>query len=171
MKTPVALFAACMALLSVATAAPADAQDNSRVMKALEFGELRAIAADLDYLVTGEGVDQDGDYYLDVETDSGLPFTAYGVICDEDDPTKDCIGLNLVTTFSLEAGKDVQAAVDTVQNAFIKVYKSGEDLRIARYVIFDEGITRGNLQANVEVFVDIADMVWEQLSEDDWLED
>jgi len=171
MRIPVALSGACLMALASFAALPAQAQEASRVMAALDFGDLRAIASELDFDIRDEGVDQDGDYYLDVETESGLPFTAYGVICDETDPTTGCIGLNLVTTFSLEAGTDVHAAVESVQNAFIKVYRSGDDLRIARYVIFDEGITRGNLKANVEVFAEIGDMVWEQLSDDDFLED
>lgn len=160
-----------MAAAMAVAGGPAQAQPQGGVMKALDFGVLRAITGELDFQILDEGVDQDGDYYLEVETDTGLPFMAYGVICDDDDVMTGCIGLNMVTTFSVKTGQDVHAVVESIQNAFIKVYRSGDDVRIARYVIFDDGITRGNLKANVDVFAEIGDMVWEQLSEDDVLEE
>ena len=33
-------------------------------------------------------------------------------------------------------------------------------LEVTRYIIFDEGISRGNLQTNIEVFTAVAEEIW-----------
>lgn len=163
MRLPDVYAAIASAALSLALfASPAQAQDV--VMKALDFGELKAVSSELGYTLADEGVDEDGDYYLEVQSDSGLMFYLYGAGCAEDDPAKGCLGLNMIASFTLNDEADAHEVMDSVSYAFMKIYRSGDDIKASRYLIFDGGITRENMKENVSVFVQIADAIWEQLA-------
>ncbi len=163
MRLPGAFAAIASAALSLALlASPAQAQDV--LMKALDFGELKAASAELGHTLADEGVDEDGDYYLEVQSESGLMFYLYGAGCSEDDPAKECLGLNMIASFTLNDEADVHEVMDSVSYAFMKIYRSGDDVKASRYLIFDGGITRENMKENLSVFVQIADAVWEQLA-------
>jgi hypothetical protein len=163
------LLAGLFALAFACLAAPALAEDGDKLMKVLDFEELREIAEELDYVVTEEGVDEDGDFYFEIESDTGLVFHLYGASCDDDNPRKDCAGLNAVGSFTLDAEADVPAVMGTISFAFMKVYRSGDEVKISRYVIFDGGITRENLKENVRVFAEIGDLIWGNLTDDEVL--
>lgn len=161
------LAGALAALWFALATSPAHAQDT--LMKALDFGALRTVSSELDLTVTDEGVDEDGDYYLEAESETGLLFYLYGAGCSEDDPAEGCLGLNLVASFTMDGESDLHEVMDSISYAFMKIYRSGEDIKASRYVIFDGGITRENMKENVSVFVQIADAIWEQLIELDVL--
>ena len=161
MKVLVGVLAFALACLG----APALAQDGDKLMQALDFTELRAILDELDYAVTEEGIDEDGDFYFEIESDTGLILGIYGASCDDADPKKDCMGLNAVATFTLAADADVNTVMDSISYAFMKVYRSGHDVKIARYVIFDGGITRENVKENVRIFAEIGDKIWGKLTD------
>lgn len=165
------LLAGLFVIAFACVGAPALAQGGDRVMKALEFEELRTILAELDVEVTDDGVDEDGDYHLELKSDGGLLFYIYGASCNADDPQKDCLGLNAVSSFTLSAEADVHTVVDSISYAFMKVYRSGKEVKVSRYVIFDGGITRTNVKDNVRIFVEIADKIWTKLSDDGVLAD
>jgi hypothetical protein len=148
---------------------PASAEAQS-VMQNYSFDQLTDIVDDLGYSIADEDVDDDGDHYLELETDEGLIFYIYGTACDPSDPSKDCRGMNIVATFSLKDGEDPAEVAETISYAFLKVYVDGPDVKVSRYVIFDHGITRENAEANLSIFVDITHDVWDKLSDEGVLE-
>jgi hypothetical protein len=155
------LIAAIAALSFLLSASPAHAQDT--VMKALDFGMLRSVTTELGNTVADEGIDEDGDYYFEVSSETGLMFYLYGAGCSEEDPAAGCLGLNMIASFTLEDEADAHEVMDSISYAFMKLYRSGDDIKASRYVIFDGGITRENMKENVSVFVQIADAIWDQL--------
>ena len=157
------LLSAIAALCLIFTSQPAHAQDD--VMKALDFDTLREVSGELKLTLTDEGVDDDGDYYFELESESGLVLYLYGGGCSEDDPAVGCLGLNMVSSFTLNDTADVHEVMDSVSYAFMKIYRSGDDMKASRYIIFDGGITRENMKENLSVFVQIADAIWEQLAD------
>jgi hypothetical protein len=160
-------FLAGLAVVFLALAAmPAQAQTTppDAVMRQLDLEDLRAVLGELDLWVNKEGVDEEGDYFLEVETADGLVYHLFGASCDDDDPAKACLGLNMVATFSLKDAADIHAVMDGISYAFLKVYRAGDEVKIARYVIFDGGITRDNMKANISVFSGIAKAVWSKLT-------
>ncbi len=167
MKLLAGLFAIALACVG----APALAQGGDRVMKALEFADLRLMAAELDFAVTDDGGNADGHYYLEIKSDSGLMFGIYGMSCSKDDPQKDCLGLNAVASFTLSADADVLKVMDSIDYAFMKVYREEREIKVSRYVIFDGGITRENVKQNVLIFEQLADKIWAKLSDDGVLTD
>lgn len=163
------------AIMIAALAGPAQAQGSTAaspdMMEALDFEVLREVVGELNFEINDEGVDQDGDYYFEVEANTGLMFYLYGASCSGDDPATGCLGLNMVATFNLDSDADTRAVMESISYAFMKVYRSDIDVKIARYVIFDGGISRANMKANVSVFAEIGDLIWEQLIDDGVLED
>lgn len=151
----------------VAVAAPV--QDV--IMRSLDFDVAREIMDELDFTVIDEDVDEDGDHYIEVETDSGLTFNLYGNVCDADDASRGCMGANLVTTFSMKPGVDLYKLIDEISFAFMKVYRTDEDIRISRFIVFDGGLTRANLAATIDYFSDVGDMIWQDLVDADALTD
>lgn len=151
----------------------APAQAQTPLVETVDFKALRTeLVSELAFEVVDEGVDEDGDHYLEVESEAGLRFYLYGALCDEADPAKGCQALNMVATFSLAEGADVHEAMDSIDYAFLKVYRSPRnDLKIARYLVLDGGITMANLSSNITIFADIGDAVWGDLSDADYLED
>lgn len=164
-------LAGLFALAFACMGAPALAQGGDKLMTKLEFEELRAIVGELDFDVLDEGIDEDGDYYFEVESDTGLIFYLYGASCDDDDPAEGCMGLNAVGTFTLGGDEDTNAVMNGISYAFMKVYRSGDEVKIARYVIFDGGIMRENVKQNVRIFAEIGDLIWGKLTDDGRLED
>ena len=156
------LLAGLFALVCLGT--PAMAQSHGKLMLQLEVKELRDIVEELDFAITDEGIDADGDYYFEVVSDTGLPFFLYGARCDEDDPAKDCMDLNAVGTFTPTPDADVDEVMKSISYAFMKVYRSGDDVKISRYLIFDGGITRENVKENIRVFAEIGDTIWSDLT-------
>lgn len=168
MKPFAAIAAMSFALLTGALlAGPAHAQDV--MMKALDFGVLREVTKELGITLSDEGVDDDGDYYFEMESESGLSFYLYGGGCSEGDPAQGCLGLNMIASFTLDDVADAHDVMDSISYAFMKIYLSGDNIKASRYLIFDGGITRENMKENVSVFVQIADAIWEQLVELDVL--
>lgn len=155
------LLAAIATLGLALSASPAQAEDV--MMKALDFGVLREVSTELGYTLTDEGINENGDYYLEIQSESGLIFYLYGGGCSEEDPAKGCLGLDMIATFTLNDEADPHEVVDSVSYKFMKVYRSDQDIKASRYLIFDGGITRENMKENVSVFVQIADRIWEQL--------
>lgn len=160
-----------LAILSATALAQAPACAQESLMKALDFDVLREITADQGLTLTDEGVDEEGDYYLSVKTETGLQFSLYGAVCSSSDPAVGCAAVNILASFLLDDEHQAAEVMDTISYAFMKVYRSQDDVAISRYVIFDDGITTGNLAANLRVFVEIAEKVWDQLADAGVLED
>ncbi len=160
------LFLALAPMTAQAQTTPADA-----VLRTLDLDVLREVLGELDLWVNTEGVDEEGDYFLEVETRDGLVYYLYGASCSEAAPSKDCLGLNLVATFTLKDGADANAVMDSISYAFLKVYRSGGDVKVARYVIFDGGITRANVKTNISIFSGITKAVWDKLTKANVLEE
>lgn len=164
-------LAGLFVMLFACLGAPALAQEGDELMPALAFEELRAIVTELDFDLIKEGVDEDGDYYFEVKSDTGLLFYLYGASCDDKDPQKDCMGLNAVGSFTLDTDADMHVVMNSIRYAFMKVYRSDDRLKISRYVIFDGGIMRENVKENVRIFAEIGDAIWSKLTDDGVLAD
>jgi len=109
--------------------------------------------------VTGSGTDENGALYVTAKAPSGMKFLAYGTVCSG--ATKRCKGLNLSAGFTQESDAQVNKRMLEIDRMAVGVRNGGENsLDVNRYLIFDNGITRANLQTNVEVFISIAEDIW-----------
>jgi len=143
--------------------APAFAQS---IMKDFSWPEMRAEIA-----VAGAEVTRDditGDLrYLAGKDDTGLVFAVYGFQCDSKETSQRCTGADFVSSFTFKDPATVNDALAQIDYASLADYKGDDErLKIARYVIFDNGITRENLQANIEVFLRLSNKIWDDLDDD-----
>lgn len=109
--------------------------------------------------VTGSGTSDDGANYVNGQTDDGMKFLAYGTVCSTG--TKRCKGANLSAGFTQETDAEVDRRAKEIDRMAVGVRNGGDkSLDVNRYVIFDGGISPDNLKANIEVFIGIADDIW-----------
>jgi len=109
--------------------------------------------------VTGSGTTSDGALYIDGKTASGMKFLAYGTVCSGS--PKRCGGLNLSVGFTQPSAAEATRRALEIDRIAVGSRHGGDDrLDVNRYIIFDHGITRKNLQANIEVFLLIAEDIW-----------
>src|SRR5262249_21626656 len=156
--------------MAMAGAAPAGAQT---LMPNFSFPEMRAVLTDLKATVTKEDVTESGHRYLEAKAESGLIFQVYGFECGDakgSDPLQRCTGAELSADFTMASGKNAHdAAAEIDYAAVVDEATSNTNLQMRRYLIFDNGITPGNLKTNIQVYLNITNKVWDKLSEEKFL--
>src|SRR5262249_25242090 len=108
----------------------------------------------------------DGIHYLQGKTESGLIFAAYGMECDSKEATQRCTGAEFIASFTLADKTKIDQALDLIDFAAGNDYKGTDgNLKLSRYVLFDNGITAANLKVNIEVFLNLANQAWDKLDD------
>ncbi|ATQ41860.1 hypothetical protein [Caulobacter mirabilis] len=110
-------------------------------------------------------VRNDDEVYIAAEASSGMKFGVEGRACKGASGKKRCDGLYIEATFDVEAAKiDDTVKKLAPQYAAVAVLANGGDgVRVSRYIILDYGVAPQNLAMNLQVFVAIADKVWNAL--------
>lgn len=143
--------------------APAHAQ---MVMLNFSFPEMRQQLTDQKATITNESQTDDGLRYLSAKTDAGLIFSVYGIQCDTNEPTQRCTGAEMIASFTLADPTQIDKALDLIDYAALSDYKGSDgNLKLSRYVIFDNDITPANLKTNIEVFLGLANQAWDKLDD------
>jgi hypothetical protein len=152
-----------MAVLALA-GAPAFGQ---AVMLNYSFPEMRQQLVDVKSTVKSEGETQDKIRYLEAQAETGLNYGVYGFECDSKEATQRCRGAEMVASFDFARPDEVDEALELIDYAAVADYKGTDGkLKLSRYVIFDNGITPGNLKVNIEVFLSISSKVWDMIEEE-----
>ena len=163
MKITVLAALAALAL----TGAPAFAQ---AVMLNFSFSEMRDQLVAQGVTVTKEEDTAEGLHYLQAKDDTGLIFAVYGMECDSKAVTQRCTGAEMLASFTLSDKTKIDQALDMVDFAAVSDYKGTDgNVKISRYIIFDNGITPANLKVNIEVFLSLTNQVWDKLDDADLL--
>ena len=137
------------------------------VMLNFSFPEMREQITAIKAAPGTEGETADKIHYIQAKAESGLNFTVYGIECDSKEAGQRCRGAEIVSSFELESDEDVAEAMELIDYAAVTDIDGGKgNLRLTRYVIFDEGITPGNLRVNLTVFLSIANKVWDMLEDE-----
>jgi hypothetical protein len=150
----------------VSVGVPAFGQE---VMKDFSWTEMRAELTGAGAEITREDI-ADEQRYLAAKDDTGLVFGVYGFQCDNKEATQRCTGADFIASFTLKDPATINDVLDDIDYAALADYK-GDDgkFKVSRYVIFDNGITRGNLRTNIEVFMNISNEIWDKLDDADKL--
>lgn len=160
MKLGSTLVAGVLAL-GLAFAGPANAQTY---LTDWSVAEMRAALTAANATVTGDGALSDGSPYVSAKSPGGLKFTVSGRVCEGPASAKRCKGALLETRFTLDSDAQVEARLKQFDFAAVSITNGGEaDLLVSRYLIFDHGLHRENLQINISVFTGIAEDIWGQL--------
>jgi len=109
--------------------------------------------------VTKEGTLDDGAPYIGATSTNGMKFVVYGTVCNG--APKRCKGANMTASFTLDSDAAVDAREKKIDRSAVGVRNAGDNsLEVSRYLIFDNGVTRGNVQTNIEVFIEVAEDIW-----------
>jgi len=147
---------AIAAALSAALVTPAAAQSGLLNDWGIADGKAAITAAGA--TVTDSGT-TNGALYVSGKATDGMKFLAYGTVCSGT-PLR-CKGMNLSAGFTQDSDAQVNARVKEIDRMAVGARNGGENsLDVNRYIIFDNGITKGNLQTNIEVFLSIANDIW-----------
>lgn len=146
-------------VLALALAMPGAALAQSTLLSDWAVPDMKAALTAAGATVTKDGVLADGAPYVGATTANGLKFVVYGTVCSG--TPKRCKGANLSTSFTLDSDAEVDAREKEIDRSAVNVRNGGDkSLEVSRYLIFDEGLTRGNLRTNIEVFIEIAEEIW-----------
>lgn len=156
-KTMMKSLAVAGAFMMAAAATPAAAQGN--LLTDWGIDDVKQAFANVGVTVTDSGTEESGALYVYGKTAEGMKFLAYGTVCSG--TPKRCKGLNLSAGFTLDSSAEVDRRVKEIDRMAVGVRNGGENsLDVNRYVIFDDGITRKNLEMNISVFLGISDDIW-----------
>ncbi len=151
--------AAVLGLAATTTAAVAQpATKPEPLMTDWALEDVRALIAERGETVSDSGV-ENGQLFIAGRTAAGMNFVAYGVGC-AGAPVR-CKGLNLTTGYRLGSGAEVDQALKQINLVAVGARNGGDSaLDLNRYVLFDGGISRPNLKANIDVFFRLTGQVW-----------
>lgn len=145
------------ALMMAAAATPAAAQGS--LLSDWGIEDAKQAFANIGVTVTDSGTEESGAIYVYGKSAEGMKFLAYGTVCTG--TPKRCKGMNLSAGFTLDSNAEVDRRVKEIDRMAIGARNGGDNsLDINRYIIFDDGITRKNLEMNISVFIGISEDIW-----------
>ena len=157
MKMMMKTLAVAGAFMMAAAATPAAAQGN--LLNDWGIDDVKQAFANLGVTVTDSGTEESGALYVYGKSAEGMKFLAYGTVCTG--TPKRCKGLNLSAGFTQDSNAEVDRRVKEIDRMAVSARNGGDNsLDINRYVIFDDGITRKNLEMNISVFIGISEDIW-----------
>lgn len=145
------------ALMMAAAATPAAAQGG--MLNDWAIDDVKQAFTSIGVTVTDSGTEESGALYVYGKSAEGMKFLAYGTVCEG--TPKRCKGLNLSAGFTLDNNAEVDRRVKEIDRMAVSVRNGGDNsLDVSRYIIFDDGITRKNLEMNISVFIGISEDIW-----------
>ncbi len=157
LKMMMKTLAVAGAFMMAAVATPAAAQGN--LLNDWGIDDVKQAFANLGVTVTDSGTEESGALYVYGKSAEGMKFLAYGTVCTG--TPKRCKGLNLSAGFTQDSNAEVDRRVKEIDRMAVSARNGGDNsLDINRYVIFDDGITRKNLEMNISVFIGISEDIW-----------
>lgn len=155
------MAAAGAVTLGLMLAAPAKAQTY---LSDWGVADMRAGLVAAGETVLSDGLLEDGNPYVSAKSPGGLKFTVSGRVCVGPAGAKRCKGALLETRFTLDSEAQVESWIKQLDFAAVSISHGGDgDLMVSRYLIFDHGIHRQNLEINISVFTGVAEEIWGKL--------
>jgi hypothetical protein len=166
-----AALCSVLALSACATTAPAagpavaSAADSGGLIDRYDAAAIESVAKELGLLVVSKaGAEDDGGPNIRLSSAKGGEFGAFGVSCSGKDAAHKCDGIQFVASFDAPADADETATyLDEVNASFsvVKMVQLENRLSLSRYLIMDNGISRGNLLVNLQIFEEVLGYVVE----------
>jgi hypothetical protein len=148
-------FFSIAAALLLFSATTARADDN---LSAWSPPQMRQLLKELGATTTGQE-EKAGVPYLHVTAASGLKFAVIGQTCEGAGEEAKCRGAEIATSFGVKSPADALAKAGSLDYAAVSAFARGDHVRLARYVIFDHGVSRENAKTNITVFLTAAEQV------------
>jgi hypothetical protein len=116
--------------------------------------EMKALAQGMGLTVTQEARLDNGDPVLAARSAAGAAFVIQGAACDK----LRCRGATLMAFVAYETPAKAQEALKRLDFAAVQVRADEPKvLTLSRYLVFDGGIHRQNLEANLQLFLAVVE--------------
>ncbi len=116
--------------------------------------QMKTLAQGMGLTVTQEATLDNGDPVLAVRSVAGAGFVIQGAACE----ATRCRGATLMAFVTYETPAKAQEALKRLDFAAVQVRADEPKvLTLSRYLVFDGGIHRDNLRANVELFLAVVE--------------
>lgn len=146
--------------LALALSVPGAASAQSGLLSDWGVADMKQAITAAGATVTKEGALDNGAPYVGATSAGGMKFVVYGTVCTGT-TTKRCKGANMSASFTLDSDAEVDAREKKIDRSAVSVRNAGENsLEVSRYLIFDDGVSRGNLKVNITVFMEVAEEIW-----------
>ncbi len=154
-------------LLALISACAHPAAFGQTLMPNFSWPEIRETLESLNVAITAEGADGDIRYF-DASKDK-IVFSVFGFECDAKEPTQRCRGALLTASITPKDADSLAKAIAAIDNVAVEDSVSPRgNIRLKRYIMFDEGISSGNLKANITVFMNVTQGVAKMLADQGW---
>jgi len=162
------IIASVLAAFSLGMALPAEAQ-NRRGTEEVYFALTHA---DLQGILAAEGYDelkQTEPGIFNITTDGGFKMTVEQRICDAEGQPEGCLGISIMASWGYSP--EQRPTLEALANEFNGQYSIGkvivfdDAIAIERYVITDGGVTREHVSRELNEFLNISDVLVEQMVE------
>lgn len=145
--------------LALALSVPGAASAQSGLLSDWGVADMKQAITAAGATVSKEGALDNGAPYVSGVTANGMKFAIYGTVCSG--TPKRCKGANMSASFTLDSDAEVDAREKKIDRSAVSVRNAGDNsLEVSRYMIFDDGISRGNLKVNIDVFIEVAEEIW-----------
>jgi hypothetical protein len=145
--------------------AVATAAEGGGLVDRYDAAAIESVATELGLAVVSRtGPEEDGGPNIRLSSAKGGEFGVFGVSCSGDGAARKCDGMQFVASFDAPADADETANyIDEVNATFsvTKMVQLENRLSLSRYLIMDNGISRGNLLVNLQVFEEVLGYVVE----------
>ncbi|MBI1359497.1 MAG: hypothetical protein GC155_04340 [Alphaproteobacteria bacterium] len=169
----VTAMAACWFAGAAALAAPPATPPSSTAPAAAgglidhyDEAAIREMVAQMGHKVVRTADQGDDRPFLVMETKTGELVAALATACHGDGPKRLCQGIQLIVDMVPPEDANAEGLVEEFNGTYAaaKFFYVDGKVRLSRYIILDDGITRKNFQANVDVMVEIADLVKKEMT-------
>jgi hypothetical protein len=152
-------LAATMAFATTSLSAQAQtrppAKGQAEVLYAISPADMVAILDDLGLAHEYLG-DSTNDFL--VTTSNGFKFGVFLTVCDLPDQPLGCLGIELLASWGVDAGKEDLAAKKAndfnATMSLVKTYSiDGDGIYMQRYVILDQGVTSDHINDQISEFL------------------
>jgi hypothetical protein len=110
--------------------------------------------------VHGGGIESERPFVA-FKTADGINVAALAQACHDDTGKKACYGVQMIAEMLPGQNTDADGLVEEFNATYAaaKFYHINGMVRVSRYIILDEGVSRDNFKANIDVLVQIADAI------------
>lgn len=135
------------------------ASDN-RLVRQVGMEDLKAIVVARGDTILG--VNSEDGPLVNAETEDGFKYSVRGSACG----AQGCLGVNFSATYSKPDGlTDAIIAETNQKRAAVSTWRSGNSLGFNRYIILDGGQMMENVKANLDVFVQLTAIAYEDVTD------
>jgi hypothetical protein len=143
-----------MLLTGPALAEPAKPAPPAPLLSSWTPAQMKTLAQGMGLAVIQEARLDNGDPVVAVRSAAGAGFVIQGAACD----AVRCRGATLMAFVTYETPAKAQEALKRLDFAAVQVRADEPKvLTLSRYLVFDGGIHRDNLRANVELFLAVVE--------------